>query len=338
MLYLVVQEEKKGEEHHIVSTNLVKNYTSDLITLNCNSEDLKKMEPYIEAHYIPHEDPEAEQQGVLYLPYVIPAEPIREGIETLSPDQLDVHRGAEVEATDGSVGQIDEFLVEPISGNFTHLVLREGRLWGKRELTLPVTAIDHVAGETVYLKIDKETIKSLPAIPVQRSIGFKDARIELIVMAFEEVDKAYEALEFLKGLEKRVSIGKIRNAAVLVKDEDGEVTLTETQDIDPKHGAIFGAITGGLIGLVGGPVGVVVGSAAGAATGRTAARKIDMGFSDKYLKELKNHLKPGSSALIAIVEHEWRETVASELDRFGGRLFRQGLTDEIIDQYLQDTE
>jgi hypothetical protein len=37
-----------------------------------------------------------------------------------------------------------------------------------------------------------------------------------------------------------------------------------------------------------------------------------------------------------MVEHEWRETVASELSQFGGQLFRQALTDDIIEQYLPD--
>ena len=337
VLYLVV-EEKNSKEHHIVSTDVLRNTTPTLITLNCSSEELIEMEPYIEASYVSGDDPVAEEEGILFLPYAIPAEPITGKIESLPPDQLDAKRGADVEATDGRVGKIDEFLVEPLSGNFTHLVLREGHLWGKRDLTLPVTAIDRVEGGVVYLKLDKEKVKALPAIPVKRSFGFQDAKTELIVMAFEEMDKADEALEFLKNLAKSTDIGKIRNAAVLVKDEAGEVTIGETQDIDKKHGAIFGAITGGLVGLVGGPVGVVVGAAAGAATGRAAAKKIDMGFSDKYLNKIKDYLQPGSSALIAIVEHEWRSTVASELSRFGGQVFRQGITDEMIDQYLPDAE
>lgn len=337
VLYIVVEEEK-SQEKHLISTEIIRTTTKELITLNCHSDEVKGMETYTEAHFVPVEEPESQSEGILFLPYTIPAEPITEQVESLPRDQLDVKRGADVKATDGHVGQVDEFLIEPLNGNITHLVLREGRLWGKRDLTLPVSTIDRVERGNVYLKLDMETVKALPAVPVKRSFGYQDAKVELIVMAFNDTENAVEALNFLDNLAKTAVIGKVRNAAVLIKDEQGKVTLTETQDIDRKHGAIFGAITGGLVGLVGGPVGVVVGAAAGAATGGAAAKRIDMGFSDKYLNKVKDYLKPGTSALIAIVEHEWRETVSSELSQFGGQLFRQALTDEIIDQYLPDAE
>jgi uncharacterized membrane protein len=337
VLYFVVEEEK-SQENHLVSADIIRTTTKELITLNCRRDEVKGMESYIETHFVPVEEPEEGQESILFLPYIVPAEPIKEQVDSLPRDQLDVKRGADVEATDGHVGNVDEFLIEPINGNITHLVLREGHMWGKRELTLPVTAIDRAEGGTVYLKLNQKTIKALPAIPVKRSFGYQDAKVELIVMAFEDMEKAVEALDFLNKMAKTAVIGKVRNAAVLIKDEQGEVTLTETQDIDRKHGAIFGAIAGGLVGLVGGPVGVVVGAAAGAATGGAAAKRIDMGFSDKYLNKVKDYLKPGTSALIAIVEHEWRETISSELSRFGGQLFRQALTDELIDQYIPDVE
>ena len=65
-------------------------------------------------------------------------------------------------------------------------------------------------------------------------------------------------------------------------------------------------------------------------TGRVAADRIDMGFSNKYLKDVQQHLEPGSSALIALVEHEWESTVGESLLQFGGQEFRQALTDEIV--------
>jgi len=122
------------------------------------------------------------------------------------------------------------------------------------------------------------------------------------------------------------------NAAVMTKDEKGKVTLKETQDVDAKHGALFGAVAGGLIGLLGGPAGVIVGAAAGAATGGVAANKIDMGFPDDTLKELQGTLTPGSSAILALIQHEWVDRVVEELDKFGASLFRQALKEELAAQ------
>jgi sporulation protein YlmC with PRC-barrel domain len=66
---------------------------------------------------------------------------------------------------------VDEFLVDPGSGQITHLALREGHLWGRRDVTIPVSAIDRIEDDIVYLKLDKAAIAALPAIPVRRPKG-----------------------------------------------------------------------------------------------------------------------------------------------------------------------
>jgi uncharacterized membrane protein len=161
--------------------------------------------------------------------------------------------------------------------------------------------------------------------------------VTLIVDAFNDKEKASEVLKALKQLD-REGIFSVLNAAVIVMDENGKATFKETQDVDAKRGTLFGALAGGLIGLLGGPVGAVVGAAAGAAAGGVAARQIDMGFSDEYLREIQESLQPGSSALIALVEHEWIERVVAELARFEGKLFRQTLKDEIAAQLAAEGE
>jgi len=70
-----------------------------------------------------------------------------------------------VEATDGPVGQVDEFLVDPENMHITHLVLREGHLWGRKEITISMAQVDRVEEETVYLKLDKHQIEALSPVP-----------------------------------------------------------------------------------------------------------------------------------------------------------------------------
>jgi len=155
--------------------------------------------------------------------------------------------------------------------------------------------------------------------------------VSLLVYAYNEQGKADQVLKALRELDK-TGIIAVLNAAVLVMDKDGRARLKETEDVDAKRGALFGAIAGGLIGLLGGPAGVIVGAAAGAATGGMAAHNIDMGFADEYLKEIQASLKPGTSAIIALVEHEWVERVVAELKEFEGQLFRQTLKADIAAQ------
>jgi uncharacterized membrane protein len=159
--------------------------------------------------------------------------------------------------------------------------------------------------------------------------------IELVVAAFNDETKAGAVLKDLKALEKDGMILLV-NAAVMVKDDKGKISIKETDDITGGKGALFGAVAGGLIGLMGGPVGVIIGAAAGAATGGVAANKIDMGFPDDMLKEMESSLPPGSSAILALIQHQWVDTAVAELEKAGAKLFRQAIKDELASQLAED--
>lgn len=161
--------------------------------------------------------------------------------------------------------------------------------------------------------------------------------IELIVAAFNDEEKAGEELKQLRALEKEQLIVLV-NAAVMTKDENGKVTVKETDDVSAGKGALFGAVAGGLVGLLGGPLGVIVGAAAGAATGGVAAKKIDMGFPDETLQELRDTLKPDSSAILVLIQHQWVDRVVDELDKHGAILFRQALKEELVAQLSEEKD
>jgi uncharacterized membrane protein len=335
----VVQGHDEASPELLVPVTLIAETTSTQITLKCSLEEMSTLSPFVETQYIRNElaDP---TQGDFVLPYAVPmaTDIIQVDEEKIPPGQLAVQRGTPVEATDGAIGTVDEFLVDPDSYAITHFVLTKGHLWGKKELTLPVSAVDRVFDGVVYLKIDKKSIETLPTIPVRRSWGYSGADIELVMLIFDGVDRAAETITFMKSMKREGIIAKIRNYAVLTKDANGKISVEENKDVDKKHGAIFGAITGGIVGLLGGPVGAVIGAAAGAATGGVAAGKIDMGFSNKYLESLQAELKPDSSAIIAVIEHEWSGDVTSALTKHGGRVFTQALPPPIVAQLISETE
>jgi uncharacterized protein YrrD len=88
--------------------------------------------------------------------------------EHIPAGEVAIRRGTPIKATDGQVGKVDEFLVDPENDVITHLVLREGHLWGKKDITIPVSEIKEITEEAVYLKLDKKTLEKLPAISVTR--------------------------------------------------------------------------------------------------------------------------------------------------------------------------
>jgi len=172
--HLVVKEKDFLHIERLVPISLVKESTPETIRLRCSQDKLGRLERFIETHFVPA-DPvyigsmyEA-YQGHMMWPYVIPEDemaPLEE--EHVPPGELAVRRGAEVHAIDGHVGRVDEFLVEPESGHITHLVLRDGHLWGQKDISIPVSAIERIQKDGVYLKLDRASIEALPSIPIRR--------------------------------------------------------------------------------------------------------------------------------------------------------------------------
>jgi uncharacterized membrane protein len=132
--------------------------------------------------------------------------------------------------------------------------------------------------------------------------------MELLVLLFDHVGKAGQALEELKEL-ARYKYLKIADAAVLMCDEEGKATLKETNDFSGKKGAVVGAVGGALVSVLMGPVGWVAGAVAGAGIGGVGAHLGDRGLPNDELEDLKAQLMPNSSALIVQVGHEWVGTL-----------------------------
>jgi uncharacterized membrane protein len=331
----------------LVPIELVVETTHERISLDCTRDEVARMAPFVATRYIPKESPGyshyhgGEAATEWHTPYattvgapyagVVKEELIPKGVQSL-------HRGARVDASDGHVGLVGELVIdEEEEGYVTHIVLQEGHLWGKKEVTLPLSAIDRVDGDTVYLKLDKKAIEQLPTIPLKRSYVSGEADIELVIRVFDNTHKADEALEFVEGLRKQKTI-KILNAAVLVKDEEGRVSIKDTREIDPKKGRLMGAITGGLVGLLAGPGGVVVGALVGLGVGGAAGKRIDEGFDDKFLENLQQHLQPGKSALVLLMEHIWVQKASESMSDLGGMVFQQTITDTLVEDFLEGKE
>lgn len=154
--------------------------------------------------------------------------------------------------------------------------------------------------------------------------------VQLIVAAFQDEDTASQALKMLKQA-KRDGLIRIQDAAVIRKDEKGKLRIKETADVGGGKGAAFGGVVGAAIGLVAGPL-LVVPAAVGALIGGLTAKLVDTGFSDERLKQIGEALQPGSSAIIAVVEHRWVEEVRREMEEAGADLLTEALKTDIAQQ------
>ncbi|MHB0878843.1 MAG: PRC-barrel domain-containing protein [Anaerolineae bacterium] len=163
--HLVVQTGGFVPVQRVVSVDLVSESTPNEIRLRCSRDELDGMEEFAETRFVPGSLPELTYNPTQYWmwPATVAQPPPVEEVSNTPPGDIAVRRGARVEATDGSVGRIDEFLVDPASGEITHIVLHEGILWGQKDITIPMSQVARIEEDIVHLKLSKEEVAQLPA-------------------------------------------------------------------------------------------------------------------------------------------------------------------------------
>jgi PRC-barrel domain len=172
--HIVVADRIYPEIEYLVSIDHIVYTTSELIGLNCTREELMKMPVFDQVMFIPSDNTMGVSQYMLW-PYFYAPESayFRIDKENIPANEIAIRRGAGVEATDGYIGRVDGFLMEPKDDRITHIILREGHLWGHKEVFIPVDLIGHYQDNTVYLKLDKHAIEALPGIPIWQGTAKK---------------------------------------------------------------------------------------------------------------------------------------------------------------------
>ncbi len=158
-----------SETEYLVDINRIMESDPTKIRLTLSQEELGKMPVFSAAQFVPSEL--GGFTGIPYMmwPYYPAITPLKTEGKPIPADELIIRRGAKVNALEGTVGQVDEFLIDPANDQITHLIMREGHLWGKRDVTIPVEQIDHFQDNTVFLRLSKMDIEKLPTVPVRRS-------------------------------------------------------------------------------------------------------------------------------------------------------------------------
>ncbi len=186
--HFVVKVSDLLESHkYLVSIDQVVRTTPESIALSCTKKELAAMPPFTEMRFLNPvtykyealEDfsDKAIADRTSYLMWSDPtmgadmstdifSMPVEE--EIVPAGEIAIHRGASVEAIDGHIGRVEEFLLDPRDQHITHLVLEEGHLWHKKELTLPMSAIARMDEDYIYLNLDKEAVRSFSVEPFDR--------------------------------------------------------------------------------------------------------------------------------------------------------------------------
>jgi hypothetical protein len=163
--HVVVGDPAALGETRLVPLEYVLDSTPKLIRLSCTREEFEALPQFSKYEYVrPAQGYEPYSPGELWMgPLEAYWQSLQLEVDQQVPEgELSIQRGAPVEATNGHVGIVEGFLAEAASGHITHLVLEEGHLWGRREVLIPAAQIDRIEDDTVFLRINRETVVALP--------------------------------------------------------------------------------------------------------------------------------------------------------------------------------
>ena len=157
--------------------------------------------------------------------------------------------------------------------------------------------------------------------------------VDVVVAAFQDEQGANNALKELEVAKKEGLIG-IQDAAVLRRDQQAKLHISESADKGFGRGAVVGGVAGAVVGVLAGPVGWA--ALGGAAVGGLASKLRDTGFPDSRLRQIGDTLTPGSSAIVAVVEHEWVKEVERRMENRAADLVTESISADIADQLEQE--
>ena len=166
---------------------------------------------------------------------------------------------------------------------------------------------------------------------------------ELIVVGFQK--DMYRASEVLNTLQEMHNswVVDLSDAVAVYRDYSGKLRVDQSYQLTTGEGAAWGGLFGGLIGALlaapftaGASVGAVLaaGSLSGVALGATADAidaetwKEDYGISEDFVQRVGTMIKPGDSAIFALLRTIDPDLVAAQFKGYGGTILRTTLTPE----------
>ena len=170
----LVVEDNSGSQR-LVPLKMVAETSHDEIWLGCLEDELKELPLFLVTEFVERADQQsgdwAEEDGewedgvdVSSFEQTDEAFGMPVQVERIPEGEVSFHRSTELEATDGHIGKVEMLIIEPESGQITHMVLRKGHLWGKKDILIPMTAVEDIDYDTVYLNVDETAVEDFPLL------------------------------------------------------------------------------------------------------------------------------------------------------------------------------
>jgi len=188
LTHLVVEPGFRQGPSRLVPLDLVGGGGAAEVRLSCTKAEFENLEPAEETKFVPRTTSFGSfgAGDVLSWPYygaggvgdldgiggaggmgTLGGSPVSRKItfDTVPVGEVGVRRGQPVLATDGAIGHVQGLVVHPDTGHVTHVLLQEGHLWGKKEVAIPISAVDTTVDGT-QLTIAKQDVENLPPVNI----------------------------------------------------------------------------------------------------------------------------------------------------------------------------
>ena len=179
--HLVIEPKHRQGLARLVPLALV-DATAAEVRLSCTIAEFERLDPAEETQFVPGSSGYAAYgpDQVVSWPYYGLAAPgidpeVVNASETVTYDtiplgEVEVRRGDAVHATDGDIGRVQGLVIDPGSHHVTHVLLQEGHLWGRKEVSIPISAVTRV-DDGIWLSITKQDVTGLPPVGIDHPAG-----------------------------------------------------------------------------------------------------------------------------------------------------------------------
>ena len=144
--HLVVEDSERPGLHRLVPIKLVHGTRNDGIEIRCSAAEFKELDALHETAFVSTTAPDAMDRLRPHLELERPAS--LSANQGILEGKVAVRRGIPVLAADGSIGEVDELIIDRRDGRITHLVLREAHLWGSQDISIPFSEIESLGEDS----------------------------------------------------------------------------------------------------------------------------------------------------------------------------------------------
>jgi sporulation protein YlmC with PRC-barrel domain len=175
--HLVIDPKHGKKPGRVVPLDIVE-ATPQGLELRCSLAAFEDLPAAEETEFLPPEDGYTSEQALTW-PYYshgtgvssagagLGSEKVFQAVthDRVPLGEVAVRRGDHVRATDGDIGSVQGLVLDRASHQVTHVLLREGHLWGRKEVSIPIRAVT-ATDSVVHVKLSRTEIGDLPSVDI----------------------------------------------------------------------------------------------------------------------------------------------------------------------------